>query len=97
MHNFKKVYDLVQGDYENWCLDGNDIKGIAYVSKGDYIILIFICEDAGYSKMFVRRYTHDIEDDDQYVGPGVCFYSDTHIEFREEANTYTLKKKEQDD
>lgn len=97
MHDFKKVYDLVQGDYENWCLDGNDIKWIFYVHKGDDYVLLFGFGGFERPKMFVSRYTHDIEDDDQYVGPGVCFYSDTHIEFREFANTYTLRKKEQDE
>lgn len=99
MHDLKTVHDIFKKDRNNWTLDGRDVATCTYVHKGDDHILTFVFDGGDDTKTFVSTFTHDIEDDDQYVGVGVCFYSTTHIEFRQwedEANetvSHVLTKK----
>lgn len=90
MYDLEKVKNIISENIKDWLFEGNKIFDCNYCKWGDYHYFDIWYDDNYYPPeegvgymLFISRYTHDIEDDDQYVGTAVCFYDDNTILLRQ--------------
>lgn len=89
MHDLEKVKNIISENKRDWLFEGFEIFECDYYHQGDYYFFSIWYDDTNYPPnggigymMFQSRFTHDVEDDDQYVGDSVCFYDDNTILLR---------------
>lgn len=90
MHDLEKVKNIISENRKDWLFEGFKIFECKYCHQGDCHFFSIWYDDIDYPPnggigymLFISRYTHDIEDDDQYVGASVCFYDNNTILLRQ--------------
>lgn len=105
MHDLEKVKNIISENRKDWLFEGFKIFECNYCQQGDYHFFDIWYDDTNYPPeegvgymLFQSKFTHDIEDDDQYEGDAVCFCDDNTILLRSYQKgkgtvTYKLSRK----